>query len=62
MKQINLTDVEVRAINELLDSSISACDSYCVFSEMTNKPIDCPECPFTKAVSSIREKIGENND
>jgi len=59
MKTIELTDTEIRALDEVLWTN--PCESGCAFQEMQNKKnMNCEECKLTKALNSIADKLGLN--
>lgn len=55
MKTIKFTDEELKVLNYVIFES--SCTAGCICPEIQNSNIDCDECPFTKVIQSIEEKI-----
>jgi len=55
MKTIKLNAIELRALETVVFEN--CCSSGCAWEEMQTTKIDCGECPLTKALHSIQEKI-----
>ena len=57
MKTITLNKNELEVLKILLDNSITACRSGCVYPEIQDSRIECNECKYTKGIESLMNKI-----
>lgn len=52
---IKFTAEEIKALKCIID--VNPCTAGCVYPEMQDNKKDCDDCPFSKAIYSIEQKI-----
>jgi len=58
MKNITLSELEVRALQSLLVRWKEACSCGCAFPEMQKSKKGCEKCDYPKAIADIEDKLG----